>query len=381
MKITILLLLIFLMGAIFFACSSGTEPQESPRTKQTAIVESEPVEKQPWQTEWDKIREAARKEKRLVVSGGAVGPEVRAGLTEALKKKFDIEMELWTGRGAESVRKLEAERAAGIYSASAYLGGTTTPMIEMKPRGILDPLDKVLFLPEVVEGKNWRLFGLYFDKAHTIAGGFMTVSPYIYINTDLVNPSEVKTVDDLLNPRWKGKIAMNDPTTTGTGHSRVWGLKMARGEDFLRRLVEQKPVVSRDQRLLTEWIAQGKYAIGIAVPESVAGEFIKAGARMTAALAEEANITTGIGAVSLINRAAHPNAARVFLNWILTREGQSIFARLANHGSRRVDVDNEWLDPVFRPRQGLKYFFEDEDVKAQADRELELYKEIFKPVM
>lgn len=370
------------VAAFLFVLACATRTTPAPAAAPTLAPVSGAVStRSVWEEQWKMVNEAAKKEGHLVLVSGAVNPQTRDGVSKAFENKFGIPVEFWQGRGAETVARLDTERRAGIFSADVYVGGTTTPIIGMKPKGMLDPLDKVLLLPEVVDDKNWQLFSLYFDKGHTIAGGFMTVSPYAYINTNLVKPEEFKTLDDLLNPKWKGRIVMNDPTTEGTGHDRIWTITKARNVDFLRKLVEQKPVVIRDQRQLTEWVARGKYPVGIAIPETLAGEFQAAGAPLTAVLAEESNITTGIGAVSQMNSAPHPKAAGLFLNWILTRDGQNLFAKLANHASRRVDVNNEWLPAILKTQPGVKYFIGDESDKLEAGKQIEIMKDIFKPVM
>lgn len=336
-----------------------------------------------WEGEWESLKEAAKKEKRMVIVGGAVGSEVRAGVSAAFKEKFDVDVEFLPGRGAEQVAKLTQERQAGIFSADAYVGGGTTPTTQLKPKEFMESLDKVLFLPEVLEDKNWRQYGVFYDKAHMIAGGFSTYKTMVYVNSELVKAGELKSFNDLLDPKWKGKIVINDPTTMGSGKDSVEAIRHYMGEDYLKKLVEQKPVVIRDQRQQVEWVARGKYPVGLGIPDSITLEFIRAGASMAAVtMTEGVEVTTGIGCVGLFNRSPHPNAAKLFLNWILTKEGQTVFAKLAGHASRRADVDNEWMPPHMRPQPGINFYVTGaEELQLKGEERMKLFRDIFKPVM
>lgn len=80
-------------------------------------------------------------------------------------------------------------------------------------------LDNVIFLPEVLDEKAWLDGSLFLNRTHTAAGGLAGINPLITINTQLVRPGEIKSLDDLLDLRWKEKIIINDPTVAGTGNA------------------------------------------------------------------------------------------------------------------------------------------------------------------
>lgn len=355
-------------------CAPGVTP--APAAPTPAARPAKPA----WEVEWGRLIDAAKKEKRLALRGDAP-PLVRDAIVEAVKGKFGIEVEVVSGRGGEVVAKLLQERKAGIFDGDVYIGGATTPTLLLKPNGLLQPLDEVLSLPEVVDEKMWR-GGIYLDKAHMIAAGFGAVQPPIFVNSEQVKKGEIKSLDDLLDPRWKGKVAINDPTVTGVGKFTTQFITMLKGEAFVRQLVEQKPTVIRDQRQLTEWVARGKFPLAIGGEPTIIKEFVKAGAPLAYVVPSDGSfITTGTGCVGLIDRAPHPNAARLFVNWILTREGQTIWAKAADFASRRLDVSTEHLASELIPQPGVKYGLSDEEFQLESDRYLKLFKEIFKPVM
>jgi ABC-type Fe3+ transport system substrate-binding protein len=167
----------------------------------------------------------------------------------------------------------------------------------------------------------------------------------IWYNTDLINPAQLRSYDDLLDPKWKGKIGFLDPRSPGAGDSNwsfMWEIK---GEEYLRRLVAQDLLLGRDQRVLAENLAKGRLAVIIGLTYYTYLPFIKAGLPIKSlpAMKEGTYGTGGSGNLAVIKSPAHPNATRVFINWLLSREGQEIASRALGQATRRLDVDTHWL--------------------------------------
>ncbi len=265
------------------------------------------------------------------------------------------------------------------------LGGTTL-ITQLKPEGALDPMKSTLLLPEVVDQAKW--FGgkhWWVDTDGTYVLGFtLFTSPYVLINTELVKEEELKSYRDLLNPKWKDKIIINDPSIAGTG-ARFFGVIGAKimGYDFMREVAKQQPVITRDRRLQVESVARGKYPIGLGAESVSISEFRLAGAPIKDHMpVEGSGLVSGSGNLSLINRAPHPNAARVFINWFLTREGQTMWSKALLNPSARIDVPTDHVDPVRVPVQGQVYLMSDaEEFLLQQPEHMKVAKEIFGPLM
>lgn len=337
-----------------------------------------------WEAEWEKVLEAGKKEGRVVVYG-TFGAETRARLVRGFKDRYGMSLEVITAKGAEVSEKLFAERRAGLYLADLYIGGSTTIVTQIKPAGVLDPLEPALILPEVLDPKAWWRGNLdWVDRDRLILAFLGYPSAPLGINTDHVKPAEMKSYRDLLNPKWKGKISMNDPTVAGTGAKLVGVIGMQiTGLDFMRELVKQEPFILRDQRLQVDWLARGKYPIAIQPKTDVMGEARRAGAPITDLTPEEGTyMSSGSGCMALINRAPHPNAAKVFINWLLSKEGQTIFTQAQMAQSGRVDVTTEHLDPVEVRVPGKKYFeaYSEDFTKLQPEH-MKIAAEIFGPLM
>src|SRR5918999_1163233 len=156
---------------------------------------------------------------------------------------------------------------------------------------------------------------------------------------------EIRSFDDLLHEKFRGKIGFLDPRTPGSGASMWSYLREIKGEDFLKRLVEQKPALSRDQRVLAEILAKGKLAVVLGLTYYSYAPFIKAGLPVAPLPIpkEGVYVSGGSGHLAVLKDAPHPHAARVFTNWFLSREGQDVYSRALRQATRRLDVETGWL--------------------------------------
>lgn len=336
-----------------------------------------------WQVEWEKALALGKKEGRVIVHVVAPSPATSQFITKTFKEKFGIEVELSGLPSSVIQEKIERERKVGIFSQDVLLTSMGTSFLFYERIQFPDVLDKVIILPDVADGKLWLDGTVFLDKNHMAAGGFAGVNCLLFSNSQLVRPGEIKSLDDLLEPKWKGKILVNDPTITGTGNAALRAIMTYKGEDFLKRLVEQNPAIIRDARLQTEWIAQGKFAVSIGPSFGIIKDFIAAGAPISYILpAEGAFMSNSPGVVMLARNAAHPNAAKVFINWVLGREAQIEFARAQDTASRRLDTTAEYLVPERRPRPDVRYIKDNDDVFLRNHEALtNRIKEIFKPAM
>lgn len=339
-------------------------------------------------SEWDNLIEAAKKEGKVVIYCD-MPPTVRDVTTAAFRTKYGINLEMVSSRSPEMLAKIIAERNAGLYVVDMGFHGGVTYNVDLLPLGILEPLEPLLILPEVRDPKNWRPGKLpFFDKGKMAFITVMQANNFYQRNTDLVRENEITYTLDLLNPKWKEKIVINDPGISGTGnHWFTWTvtrvLGMEKGMRFMKDLVAQKPFITRDKRLLTEWVARGKSSISVASYMAETAEFIKLGAPIAFLdIKEPRMLTPASGIVSVFKNAPHRNAAKLFLNWLLTREGSSIFAPAYQYPSLRSDVPTEGVLPILLPRQGDIYpEWTDENYSAVAGQMRKTAADIFAPLI
>lgn len=371
--------ILFLVLSLVLLAGCAPGENKVPASQAVPVVDSKI--KAGWELAWENTMSAARKEGRIVVYG-TVGGDPQRALVEGFNKKFNIEVEWITGSGGLLNARLMAERRAGVYFPDVFLGGATTPVTQLKPAGVLEPLDPVLILPEVKDPKAWWSGELLFiDPEHYIFSFIAAPYPSLGINTNLVKPGEVKSNRDLLDPKWKRKIMLSDPTVLGAAHK--WFMVEAQpqrmGLDYMRELAKQEPFVIKDDRLQIEWLAQGKYPILIAGKTDPYVEFKKAGAPLDRITPEEGTfLMSASGNITLVKNAPHPNAARTFINWLLSREGQTVLARVYTFPSARLDVTTEFVDPLNMRYPGVKYFWSDtEEFLVSGTKWANTAKEIF----
>lgn len=294
---------------------------------------------------WEKIVEAGRKEGKVVAS---IPPsaELRRLMELAFPKRYGIGVEFVPARGGNVIRRMVDEAKAGVQYFDVHIGGTESAITGLLPENILEPVEPFFILPEVKDPKQWWGGYIWVDNAKKFIYNFVayqTVS--LWSNAELYKPSEFKSFDDLLNPKLHGKIGISDPRTPGSGSSMWSYMNYIKGEEFLKRFVAQKLFVTRDLRLLADNLARGKIAVTSGIGYSEFLPFIKAGLPVTPlpVPSEGLYVSGGYGHLMIFKNQPHPNATKVFVNWLLSRDGQELFSRGMGVASRRLDVDTKWL--------------------------------------
>jgi iron(III) transport system substrate-binding protein len=297
------------------------------------------------QGEWDKIVAAGKKEGKVVVSVPA-SAELRKEIEKTFRQRSSIESELIAGRASSVVGKIQQESKAGVHNFDLHMGGSESMVTGLLFEGLLEPVEPAMILPEIKDPKNWWGGHIWVDNAKRyIYSSQAYQTENMWCNTDHVKPDEIRSFNDLLNPKWVGKIGYLDPRTAGSGTS-IWSfLWKLKGEDYLKKLVGQKMFINRDQRVLAENLAKGKLDLVVGLTYYSFLPFLKAGlpVKPLPNPRDEVYVSGGSGHLSVIKGAPHPNATKVFINWFLGKEGQAIFSRTMGQGTRRLDVDTKWL--------------------------------------
>ncbi len=316
-----------------------------------------PAAKAAWEVEWDKLLAAAKQEGKVVVQT-ATGTGYREALEEFNKAFPGVEaIQQAFPDAATYVPKIKAERQAGVYSFDAALIPPTSALQQLKPDGVFDPLRPLLFRPDILDDKVWD--GGYeqqwCDVEKKLAFFIMRdVNHSVWINTDLVKPSEITRVDDLANPKWKGKFVIADPRQ-GAVRLPMTSLWLNGKKDLIKKLiVDQEPQVIRDRRQNVEALVRGRVSFALGILKAVLKDFKKDGLAQNVIALDLPEIDYQPHDIALaFNRAPHPNAAQLFLNWILTKEGQAAWAKNVHVNANRIDVPI--VNPEDAPKPGVVY--------------------------
>ena len=145
-----------------------------------------------WQKIWDETLVAAKKEGKIVVVGSP-HPEMR---NEVIPK----------------------------FAADVFMVGASTALNALYADKMIDPLSALLLTPEVTDGAKWKTGKPPFidPEGRYILRLFSTIDSLVFINTDYVKPAEMRSVEDLLKPKWKGKISTEDPgIDSGSGGNKA----------------------------------------------------------------------------------------------------------------------------------------------------------------
>ena len=334
---------------------------------------------------WERTVAEAKKEGKVAIYG-QVGPELRVALTKSLKEELGLDLELVPGHGRTVLSRHTTEVRAGLPSADILIAGPNALRTAPELYTTWDNLELQLTRPDVLDAKNWPNGKLPFlDKQKKILPLALEVSQYLVVNTDIVKPGQIKAYRDLLQPQWKGKISMYDPTIGGTGTTWV-GLIATKafsppeGEAYLRKFALQEPMLIKDSRLLSEWVARGRYAVGIALDQQAAYQMQKTGAPIARLAAEEGGILTG-GASYMVMpvKRPHPHAAAVVLNWLLSARGQEIFSKGCGAPAARLGIKADGISQMALPLPGEKLYVQDEEFAMFTNEAMKIAKRIFTP--
>lgn len=323
--------------------SSSSSAKEESGEKQKALSQSASGERPPL---WQEALEKSRREKKVIVYTG-IDPQTREPLSKAFKDRFGLDVEWVVGRGGEIGEKIVREMRAGLFQGDLYVGGSTTAITVLKPINAFLPLQPWLQLPEVKDEKVWFEGSLPFaDRDNMLFTFLIYLNQNIAINNSLVKAGEIKSYRDFLSSKWKDKIIMNDPTIPGSASR--WAILVGHymtelGWDYHRALARQNPVLMRDERFMADWLARGKYPILIGVERQVR-EFKELGMPVELIVLKEGNYgASGYGNVAVLRNLPHPGSTLLFLNWLLSKEGQTIVTRTQVKQSSRLDTPVEHL--------------------------------------
>ncbi len=301
----------------------------------------------PIQAEWDRLGAAAKTEGTLLMAGPQ-GDENREALTRPFEEKYGISIEYLGVGGPELPPRVTQERASGLYNWDVFMAGTTTLVRGLKPTGALEPIEPALILPEVKDPSKWLGGELpFFDADHSGLSVLRIAGQYFYRNTDQVRADEIKSWKDLLDPKWKGKIVVGrDPRVAGYGRAMFvfFYTHPELGPDFVRALLRQDLQMLRDDRTGAQQLVQGQYALCFCSDLEVQ-RMIEIGQPVAVVdprqVREGSQSTSAYGNITLANRAPHPNAAKLYVNWLLSKEGATHLVKASKSPSTRADVPPE----------------------------------------
>jgi iron(III) transport system substrate-binding protein len=262
--------------------------------------------------DWQKVFEAAKREGKVVLYSALVGAPSTERITEAFEAKYGIPVETLEARASELVERVRTEQASGRSLGDVSYNGSTATERQMA--------DSV-FVPH---GGLPRAAGLAgsFTSDGTRVPAFV-IHFGILVNTELVNPQdEPRSWKDLLAPRWKGQILADDVHPVGSGSLFFQATYGKLGREFHEKLAAQDPSFTRDPRGSQRRVARGEYPIFL--PSSLAAMKELEGLPVKTVVPSEGAVYV-LYQAAMFKNAPHPNAARLFMDFLLSDEAQAIY--------------------------------------------------------
>jgi iron(III) transport system substrate-binding protein len=313
---------------------------------------------------WEQTVAAAKREGVVTVIGPQ-GTETRDALTLGFQKKYPaIRVELLSMAGNQIGPKVFNELAAARNTTDVAVTGSTTALETLLAGKAVAPIKPILGGPNTRDLTKWRGGKLTFSdeaQSYNLVFSSYVKAPFIY-NSSQVSASDFHSWKDLLDPKWVGKIALKDPLSAGggLGNSTLWYTHPGLGKEFMRQFLTQKDLVMpRDDRQMLDFAARGKHPIAIGPSDVLTNEFIARGLPLKhlapETLKEGTYITSGNGTLVVIRSAPHPNALRVYVDYLLSPEGQLEWSKAAGFASLRRDVAKDHVQDFLVPKEGMTY--------------------------
>ena len=347
-----------------------------------------PAAAQNWPAERARLVEAAEKEGTLIVFA-LPNPLVREFVVKEWAKTFPkIQLAATVLEQNQFIARVRVERSAEKYVWDVAFSGHPAGYVLAK-EGVLDPLLPELLDPDVNKPELWGGW----EEAFVDEGQKYVFSMSAYLasgsyNATFVPPEKARALGPkvMLEPEYKGRIAWHDPLSPGAGKTQGFFVRRALGDEGLKKLIlEQQVTIVAQQNKVVEAVARGTAYFGLGPPvKMLMAPYIQAGVKADIHTfgrePDRAVLTHGGQTLYVFNKRPHPNATRLFLNWILTKDIQARLAEVTSQGSRRRDVP-EFSDPDLTPLPGVKYDApQRESYQARLDATAEMVRELLKQV-
>jgi ABC-type Fe3+ transport system substrate-binding protein len=353
-------------AAALAACGQSAAPPISASASAAGATSAPPATSggapSDWKQQWDSWIAGAKKEGTMVLATGA-SPEARVKVPEAFKKAFGVDIQYLGGSSSELANRLRAEQASNQYTVDISVSGAGTSYSTFYQEKLVVPIKPYIINPEALDPAAWASgkgvwymdpTSEYFIRISNVA------SPQIVVNTDYVKPDGLNSWNDLLKPEYKGKMIALDPTQPGSGEQCGAYLYRTLGADWAKRFyIDQAPGLTLDDRVMADAVAHGKYPIAVGERAEDIVKLQSDGFKVAVLRSwpdAPGYVSAAFGLLGMFKNPPHPNAAKLFLNWILMKDGQTAWNSAWRTASVRTDVSNSWVPDFIVPKPGVNYF-------------------------
>lgn len=324
--------------AWLLAACGTTEPTPTP-VPPTAPGEAS-GSSDPFQAEWEALIKAAQEEGRLIIARSQA-----SHIARMFGEQFGIRVTISAGGGADTAARIVAEQAVGRFDADITSGGAGSTEQFLLPANALSPVEDWFIHPEVLDKSLWwgnRYYYTDTPQKYTFIPmnrGLESTDALteVWINTDLVSEEEaamVKSPADLLDPRWKGRMITQDPAEAGITTPLILVYSEPDlGPEWMERFYgDQEPFMAPNRRFVVDSIALGRYALAAMTsdlvddlePLRLQGLPVRQLIEFDGARRAHGVLGRADGRLQILRNPPNPNATKLWVNWYLSREGQTL---------------------------------------------------------
>ncbi|MBP1157192.1 MULTISPECIES: ABC transporter substrate-binding protein [unclassified Paenibacillus] len=343
------------------ACSGqNASPQSDGNQKQAAPANTTPSGSANVNPEWENIVNEAKKEGKVIISGSP-SDLWKKSLADAFEAEYPgIKVEYSRDNSRDFWARVRKEQEMGQYLWDLRVGGASGDVYSAKNQGLFDPIQPFIN-PEHTDDSIWfgGFDGAFIDKESKYMFSFLAFEePTTFVNRELISEAELSSTKQLTDPKFKGKIAIQDPRG-GAGQSSAAALMEMYGEDYITNLFKNMDIgVTADKRQQAEWLVRGKYPITIGFNVTELLPFLDQGlGKQVVALPDDVPPQgMGLGGIQIMKNSPHPNATKVYTNWLLSQKAQQQLVDSVKLNSRRLDVKPGDEKTVLNEQNKDKYF-------------------------
>lgn len=321
---------------------SGQAPTTPMLTPVVPTISATPTSAQ--DEAWAKVVQEAKKEGHLTLYPSAYFTGDKGQIVaKAFHDRYGFKPEFLIITGPQTVEKVRVEARMNQRIGDIVASGESTTST-LSQAGLTANVWQEL--PELRDKSVFKSDPIFNPNGDLISFSLKVNGPTI--NTNLVKlQDEPRSYFDLLEPKWKGKVILEDPRTGGgagfTWFSALLYYKVL-DADYYRRFAKQEPIMwGSGFAEMFSMVARGEAWLSPHAADTTVGYMIVEGAPLKILGMKEGNIATS-DVMTMVKGATHPNAAKLFMNWILSREGQQVYARAGSLEPMRKDVTG-FLDP------------------------------------
>jgi iron(III) transport system substrate-binding protein len=314
---------------------------------------------------WQRVLDAGRREGTVVVASSSLSGAAAVSVIRAVKEKFGISVELFSGRMAVAVEKIQTEQKSKNYVTDIMDEGGMS-LLMLRKAGFLQ--SAVGSLP-AAQDKSRFSYPLADDPEGEMLN-ILAIHTFLCYNTSLIRAEDVPgSYRSLLDPKWKGKIFLMNPRYTTAPEEQLLAFtKPGSGldENFFAGLYRNSVVGGPGgSEEAMDKLVRGEVAIAGFLQGATALKAIRAGAPVKILDLKEGHLSKTMK-LGLLRNAPHPNAARVYMNWLLSPEGQALVTRETGLEPVRKDVPASM--PFHLTGPSVNFSFQDL-LQAEAHRE------------